>query len=77
MEERLRKLFSSVFQIPADYVSEDISMDSFSDWDSLKHLTLILALEKEFAIRFSEDEFPKLDSYSSVLSLVRTKSTEK
>lgn len=77
MEERLRMLFSSVFQIPADYVPEAVSMDSFSEWDSLKHLTLILALEKEFDIRFSEDEFPKLDSFSSVLSLVRSKFAEK
>jgi acyl carrier protein len=76
MESRLRNLFLSVFQIPNDCVLESVTQESLPGWDSITHLSLILSLEREFGIRFNEDEFPKLDSFSSVLTLVLSKTAE-
>ncbi len=74
MEERVRSVFAAVFQVPPEAVPSTYSKETFSQWDSLKHVTLVLALENEFGIRFEDDEYSRLDSYSSILSIVREKS---
>ncbi|HLX12903.1 MAG TPA: acyl carrier protein [Bacteroidota bacterium] len=73
MEERVRKVFSAVFQIPASSVNDSSGRESVSGWDSLKHLTLVLALEEEFGVRFEDDEAPALESFSSIVAVLRKK----
>jgi len=36
------------------------SRDSLDEWDSIKHLYVMLALEEEFSVEFSEEEFTGL-----------------
>jgi acyl carrier protein len=73
MEDRIRKVFAAVFQVPADNFAGSFTKDTFSQWDSLKHVTLALALENEFGIRFEDDEYERLQSFESIVSLVRGK----
>jgi len=73
MEERVCRVFAAVFQVPPESVPRTFSQETLSEWDSLKHLTLALALESEFGIRFEDEEFALLDSFASVLSMVRAK----
>ena len=53
---RLRDLLSHCFAIPQESISEETSVDTVEEWDSLKHLALVLALENEFDIAFTADE---------------------
>jgi len=39
-------------------------------WDSLKHMEIILALEDRFGVMFHEDEFPALDSTAAIAAAV-------
>ena len=38
-------------------------MDTIENWDSLRHLNLILALEEEFEVSFDEEETINIVSY--------------
>jgi acyl carrier protein len=73
MEDRVRNVFAAVFQVPSESVTESLSPETFSQWDSLKHVTLALALEDEFGIRFEDEEYAQLDSFASIVSLIRAK----
>ena len=58
MDERLRQVFSDVFDIDRDAVGDEASPDTIEGWDSVAHLNLVLALEGEFMIRFEAEEIP-------------------
>jgi len=39
----------------------------------MQSLNLIISIEEEFDVYFNEDEIPNLDSFVSVLELLKTK----
>ena len=39
-----------------------------AEWDSLKHMEIIFALEDRYAVRFDEAEFPNLGSAAAITS---------
>lgn len=55
-EGRLKQVMADVFHVPAERVGDDTSVDTVEKWDSVTHLNLILALEQEFGVSFSEEE---------------------
>jgi acyl carrier protein len=40
--------------VPLEQVSEDSSPDTISGWDSLAHMNLVLALEEELGVEFTD-----------------------
>jgi acyl carrier protein len=68
MDDRIRKVMASVFGIEAGAIDEDASPGAIEQWDSLRHMNLVLALEEEFDVRFSEEQIEELLSFA----LVRT-----
>jgi len=53
---KLKKIISTVFELDIASVDDNASVDSIESWDSLSHLKLVLALEQEFNISFSEEQ---------------------
>lgn len=70
MEDRLKRIFSDVLNIPAEEISETISMDTVEEWDSIKHLSLILALEQEFSISILPEDSMVMSNYLLVLAIL-------
>ena len=62
-EVKLKKLLADVFKIEVSAVNEDTSVDTVERWDSLNHLNLILALESEFGVSFSEEQSVEIMNY--------------
>jgi acyl carrier protein len=42
-----------------------------AEWDSLKHMEIIFALEDRYDVRFDESEFPALDSTAAITSALQ------
>jgi len=57
---------SVVFDISPDQINEDSSIDNIENWDSLKHLNLILALEEEFGISIPDEEVGNLVNFKLI-----------
>jgi acyl carrier protein len=55
MENRIKKVMSDVFDIDIESINNDSSPDNIENWDSLKHMNLIVALEEEFEIEFDDE----------------------
>jgi acyl carrier protein len=53
--------------------ADDPKRSETPDWDSLKHIELILMLEAEFQIRFSGAEVTALRSLDDIVEKVRSK----
>ena len=71
--DRVRGVFSDVFQIPLDVVQPESSPDTIPNWDSLQHLNLALALEQEFNVQFTPEEIEQLLSVELVAALLEEK----
>jgi acyl carrier protein len=53
---------AGVFGIPIAEINDDASTDSIEKWDSLGHLNLMISLESEFGVSFSDEDFMSLTS---------------
>jgi len=60
MEERIKGVMSSVFNVPKGEIQSDASPDTINSWDSLRHMDLIIGLEEEFDIEFDDEDIGSL-----------------
>lgn len=54
--ERLSRIFRDVFDDETINVRDDMTSRDIEGWDSLMHIDLIFAIEKEFTIVFTTGE---------------------
>jgi acyl carrier protein len=73
MEERLKKVFSEVFDIEVSEINDESSPDNIEEWDSLNHSNLIMALEQEFDVSFTPDEMIELLNFELVKIVLKEK----
>ena len=65
--DRLRNVFQSVLGVDGASLSDEDSPQTVPEWDSLSHLTLVMAVEAEFGFTFDIGEIPALTSVGSIL----------
>ena len=70
-QDRIKKVMSNVFNIDVDAINNESSPDNIENWDSLKHMNLIVALEEEFNLEFSDDEVIEIMNYKLVIEAVK------
>jgi acyl carrier protein len=63
---KIKQVMSAVFEIPFESITDDASSDNIENWDSLRHLNLILALEEEFGISIPDEEVGNLVNYQLI-----------
>jgi acyl carrier protein len=70
---RAEKVFQNVFHRADLRISDKMTAKDVPGWDSLNHVILMVAIEKEFKIRFSTLELLKLQSVGDLLLLIAQK----
>ena len=63
---KIKQVMSAVFEIPLESIGDDASSDNIENWDSLRHLNLILALEEEFGVSIPDEEVGNLLNYKLI-----------
>jgi acyl carrier protein len=71
MEQRIKSVMAMTFGLDVNRVGNDASPDTLERWDSLKHMQLILSLEEEFSVEFSDDQVTNLVSYQKIFDAIR------
>ena len=66
--ERVEVAFRSTF--PSIDFSPELSSEDVSDWDSLRQIHFVVALEKEFGIRFDGATVSRMFSIPAVVEAV-------
>ena len=65
-EAKLRDVVRSVLQVPAGFDVTRASQLSVESWDSLAHVSLMLALEGEFSVTIDLADQLELTNYESI-----------
>jgi len=66
VERRLQAIFEAVFGPQVSPLSDEDSPTTIKGWDSLSHVSLILALESEFGVHFDAAEIADLVSVGAI-----------
>jgi acyl carrier protein len=62
-EEELRQVLADVLDLDSSAIIETASIDTIKQWDSLKHLNLVLALEERFGVTLTDEQTVQILSY--------------
>jgi acyl carrier protein len=73
MENKVKEIMARVFDVSINKINEKTNSVNLGAWDSLKHINLIIELEKEFKIHFEAEEIIQLLSYKSIVEIVSKK----
>jgi len=57
---------AGLFSMNAVEIGLDSSITTIEQWDSLKHLNLIMAIEQEFGIRIDVNDAVEMTSFSNI-----------
>ncbi len=67
---------NKIVQVIADQLSinpEKIKNPQTLKWDSLKHISLVTAIEDEFDVFFDPEEISEMLNYNSIVKIVKEK----
>ena len=68
--ERLNEVFQDVFDDDEITVNENTTSNDIEDWDSLEHINLIVAVEKEFGIKFNMNEVTSMKNVGEMVTII-------
>ena len=66
--QRVLRAVSQIMDVPDDQLSDSSSPDTIAAWDSLRHMNLVLALEEEFNIKFSDEQIMTMADVQRILA---------
>ena len=72
VRNKLEILFKNTFNIKNEDISK-ASQNNLKNWDSVNHMNLILAIEKEFDITLDNNDVIKLSDFRSCFQLITNK----
>jgi len=65
--EKVFFLMAETFNVERGLISQDTSQKNLSAWDSLRHLSLIVALEDEFDVSFEPEQIAIMTSFAAIM----------
>jgi acyl carrier protein len=69
-EDQLKAVIGAMLDIDPAVIDIRTSTDSVPQWDSVRHMNLIIALEESFGISIPDDEVATLTSYAIIKATV-------
>lgn len=61
-ETRLLEVVAAALKVDVAELNLRTSMENTEEWDSLRHLSLVLTIEDEFAVRIPDEDVQHLTS---------------
>ena len=71
MEEKIQKIMANLFDVSIEEITDESSPSNIKKWDSLNHIKLVVELEEEFNVKFSNLEVLDMQTYKLVLLAIK------
>jgi acyl carrier protein len=68
--ERIARAFSQVFDEMPPRIGPATDSNDIPEWDSVSHVSVVLALESEFGVKFTSAEIEAMRSVGKIAELI-------
>ena len=72
----VQDIFRDVFDDEELMITDETNADDIEDWDSFEHISLVIAMESEFSMKFDIKEVNKLQNVGQMIDLIKRKMDE-
>jgi acyl carrier protein len=73
--DQVRSITADVLSVAPAEVTSKSSPQTLENWDSVRHLNLVLALEEKFSVQFSPEEIDSMHSVEEIAAVVESKAS--
>lgn len=70
IKEKVVKLLADVLGLSVEDIPHNASPDNIEKWDSLNHMLLVMSLEQEFDLKFTDDELTDLLTLDLIAEII-------
>lgn len=72
-KQKILDVMATVFEINQANIPDNAAPGIIEAWDSLRHMNLIISLEEEFCVRFTDEEMTELISLPLIIDILKAK----
>ena len=73
--DKLTSIFKILFNLADLELTDDLSAKDVPGWDSFNHVNLIINIEEEFGVQFTNDEVGGMQNVGNLKTLLASKIT--
>lgn len=77
LEMKIKRLMASVFKMDINEINAETSAETIDQWTSLEHVDLLVKLQQEFEIEFTDSQIVEMLSYKAVVQNVEAALADK
>lgn len=70
LREELTEVFEDVMDLDEVTLEDTTTAEDISEWDSLSHVRLIVAIERKYGVKFSNTEVDQLKRFRDIIDLI-------
>ena len=71
LKQKIISIMADIFELDAADIPDDASPGVIENWDSIRHMNLIVALEEEFDVRFNDTDIVDLITIPLIESIIK------
>lgn len=71
MEQKVIEIIARILGVDVEDVEMDTSIGDLPGWDSLHHLQIIVELQNEFNVKYSQEDLVELEDISDLIALTK------
>lgn len=72
---RTQEIFRDIFDDHSLVIYDSLSANELGNWDSLNHINLLGAIQREFNIKFALSELQHLNNVGAIIDLILRKTS--
>lgn len=69
--DRLRLVFAQSLDLNIEFDCEIVRLYETDGWDSMGHMSLVIAIEEEFDVVFETDQIVRMNSFDTAVTALR------
>ena len=73
MLDKIKEAFFEVFGVDKNAITLETTMENLKEWDSMRHMELVMSLENKFNISFEINEVIELSTVQKIIEILKNK----
>ena len=73
MIDKVKTILADTFDLEVTDIPDNASPELLEDWDSIRHMLLLNALEQQLELKFSVEEMEETMSLEGILDVLKRK----